>query len=252
MEPREAHASVLPVSAKLVTPRPWTVLPHGPIESLESNLWTVRGDLPGKMPLQRVMTIARLARGGLVVHSPIALDTAALAVLERLGDVAFIVVPNAQHRLDASSYAMRFPAARVLAPRGARARIAERVPVHGGVGDLVDRDVSLEHVAGTHEGEALMTVRSGGRTSLVFTDTLFNMPHLPGVSGWILKHVTQSSGGPRVSRLAKLLLIKDVAAFAAQLDALADPSLARVIVSHHEVIADDPAGTLRRIAASLR
>jgi hypothetical protein len=227
------------------------VLPHEPLEELESNLWRVSGSLPGRIPLRRVMTVARLARGGLVVHSPIALDAAAMATLDGLGEVRFVVVPNAQHRLDASSYAMRYPDARVLAPRGARAKVERLVVVHGGLADLGDRDVELDHVAGTHEAEALMTVRSGDWRSLVFTDTVFNMPHQPGVSGWVLKHVTQSSGGPRVSRLAKLFMIKDAAAFSAQLDALAAQPIARVIVSHHDMIIDDPAGTLKRIAASL-
>jgi hypothetical protein len=240
------------VTAKPAAPRPWTVLPHGPLESLEPNLWRVSGTLPGSIPLRRVMTVARLAAGGLVVHSPIALDPAAMATLDGLGDVAFIVVPNAQHRLDASSYAVRYPAARVLAPQGGRAKIEKLVAVHGSVGDLSDRDVVLEHVAGTRDGEALMTVRSGDRTSLVFTDTVFNMPHRPGVSGWVLKHVTQSSGGPKVSRLAKLLMISDAAAFAAQLDSIAAQPIARVIVSHEDIIVDDPAGALQRIAASLR
>jgi len=232
--------------------RPWTVLPHGPIEALEPNLWWVSGSLPGKIPLKRVMTVARLARGGLVVHSPIALDAAAMATLDGLGELAFIVVPNGHHRLDASSYAVRYPRARVLAPRGSRKKIEELVTVHDGLDALSDRDVALDHVAGTGEAEAVMTVRSGDRTSLVFTDTVFNMPHQPGVSGWVLKHVTQSSGGPRVSRLARMFLIKDAAAFAAQLEALAAQPLARVIVAHHDVIVDDPAGTLKRIAASLR
>ncbi len=228
------------------------MLEHGPIEELESNLWRVSGSLPGRIPLRRVMTVARLARGGLVVHSPIALDAAGMATLERFGEVGFIVVPNAYHRLDASSYAMRYPNARVLAPRGARAKIEQVVVVHGGLDDLGDRDVTLEHVAGTNEGEALMTVRSADRRSLVFTDTVFNMPHQHGVSGWVLKHVTQSSGGPKVSRLAKLFIVKDAAAFAAYLDALAAQPIARVIVSHHDMIVDDPAGTLKQIAASLR
>jgi len=233
-------------------PRAWTVLPHRPIESLESNLWRVSGSLPGKIPLRRVMTIARLARGGLVVHSPIALDAASMTALDSFGEVAFIVVPNAQHRLDASSYAVRYPRARVLAPHGARAKIEKLVPVHGELGELGDLDVTLDHVAGTNDREALMIVRSGDRTSLVFTDTVFNMPHQGGVFGWVLKHVTQSSGGPKVSRIGRLFMIDDPAAFAAQLEILATQPLVRVIVSHHDVIVDDPAGALRRIATSLR
>jgi hypothetical protein len=45
--------------------------------------------------------------------------------------------------------------------------------------------------------------------------------------------------------------VKDRARFRAQLEALAAiPGLRRVIVSHR-VIDEDPAGTLRRVAASL-
>jgi hypothetical protein len=47
-------------------------------------------------------------------------------------------------------------------------------------------------------------------------------------------------------------MISDAAAFAAQLDALAAQPIARVIVSHEDLIVDDPAGALQRIAASLR
>lgn len=228
------------------------MLRHGPLEALEANLWRVEGDLPGSIPLKRVMTVARLAAGGLVVHSPIAMDAAAMQQLDALGDVAFIVVPAPQHRLDASSYAVRYPRAQVLAPRGARKKIAEQVEVHGGLEALSDTDVRLDHTAGTREAEALMTVRSGDRTSLVFTDSIFNMPHQPGVSGWVLKHVTQSSGGPKVSRLARMFLIKEPSAFAAQLERLAQQPIARIIVSHHDVITEDPAGVLTRIAASVR
>lgn len=234
------------------SPRPWTVLAHEPIETLEPNLWRVIGALPGSIPLRRVMTIARLATGGLVVHSAIALDAAAMATLDGLGPVEVIVVPNRQHRLDASAYAARYPKARVLAPAGARKKIEQLVAVHGGPEALGDRDVALDHAAGTRDAELLMTVRSGDRTSLVFTDTLFNLPHRPGLSGWILRHVTQSSGGPKVSRLARMFMIKDPAAFAAQLDALAAQPLARVIVAHEDVITDDPSATLKRVAQTLR
>src|SRR6266542_7018228 len=47
----------------------WTVLAHDPIEKLAENLWRVRGSLP-RMTLKRVMTVARLDDGRLVVHSP--------------------------------------------------------------------------------------------------------------------------------------------------------------------------------------
>jgi hypothetical protein len=234
-----------------MTSRPWTVQPHGELEPLEANLWRVEGSVP-RLALRRVMAIARLADGGLVIHSAVALDDAGMARLDALGPVKFIVVPNGYHRLDCGAYAARYPQARVLAPRGAWKRVAQAAPHVGDLSELSDPDVKLTTVAGTRDGEALMTVTSGDKISLVFTDTVFNMPHQHGVPGFLLKHITRSSGGPRVSRLARLFVIKDKPAFAAQLEALAAQHPVRVLVAHHETITDDPASTLRAVAASVR
>ena len=229
----------------------WTVLSHGPIERLEDNLWRVEGSLPS-MPLKRVMTIARLASGELLVHNAIALEARAMAEVDAWGRVAFIVVPNGWHRLDLLSFRKRYPVARVLAPPGSRQKVAAVEP---SVADLTalpaDPNVALGVVDGTNGMEAVMTVKANGGVSLVFADAVFNMPHLPGFHGFVLRYVTGSSGGPRVSHVARLFLIKDKAAFAAHLERLATPDLRRVIVAHHETIVEDPAGALHQIAASM-
>ena len=90
------------------------------------------------------------------------------------------------------------------------------------------------------------------RFSVVLNDAVFNMKHQPGLSGLVLRYVTASSGGPRVSRLAKLALVKDREALRAHLLRLAEtPGLRRLIVSHHELVSDDAAGALRQAAATL-
>jgi hypothetical protein len=230
----------------------WTVLPHGPIEPLEDNLWRVEGSLPN-MPLKRVMTVARLASGDLVVHNPVALDASEMAQLDALGRVMFLVIPNGWHRLDLHSFHARYPLACVLAPRGSRKKVATVEPNLDDLSALpADPNVSLGTVDGTNDLEAVMTIKSNGGVSLVFADAVFNMPHLSGVHGFVLRHITGSSGGPRVSRVARWFVIKNKRAFAAHLERLATPDLRRVIVAHHQIIAHDPAGTLRRIAASVR
>src|SRR6266542_935000 len=113
----------------------WTVLAHDPIEKLAENLWRVRGSLP-RMTLKRVMTVARLDDGRLVVHSPIALDETALATLEAWGTPAFLVVPGRFHRMDVPAWKRRYPAARVLVPRGSRRFVAEVVGVDGSYEDF--------------------------------------------------------------------------------------------------------------------
>jgi hypothetical protein len=232
--------------------RSWTVLPHGPIARVDDGLWRVEGALPG-MPLKRVMTIARLASGDLVVHNPIALGASEMSELDSFGRVAYLVVPNGWHRLDLHPFVERYGAAAVLAPPGSLAKVAEVEPSVRDVATFpADPNVSLSVFDGTGGLEAVMTVKRADGVTVVLADALFNMPHLHGVHGFILRHVTGSSGGPRVSRVARLFMVKDKKAYAAQLERLATPDLRRIIVAHHEMLTDDPAGALRRVAASVR
>lgn len=229
----------------------WTVLSHGPVEEIADGVWRVEGALP-KMAMRRVMTIARMASGGLVVHGPIALDEAAMRKVDALGDVAFIVVPNGYHRLDAPAYAARYPKARVLCPRGARERVAEVVAAAGDYGDLpADARVRLEHLDGVGDAEGAMIVTSDDGATVVLNDVVFNMPHLDGFAGLVLRAIG-SSGGPRITRVARMLVVKDKAALRAHLERLAaTPRLQRVVVSHHQMIDVAPAETLARVAATL-
>lgn len=230
----------------------WPVLAHLPIERLSPRVWRVEGSL-ARGPLRRVMTIAKMADGRLVVHNAVALEESAMKELDNFGHVAFVVVPNAFHRLDAPRFARRYPDASVLCPPGARRKVADVVRVDGTYSDFPsDPHVTFEVLDGTRGAEGVMVVKDEDGVTLVFNDAIFNMPHQRGFTGFVLKTLAQSSGGPRVSRLGKLFLVADRPAFAAHLTRLADmPELRRVIVSHHETIASDAPRVLRDVAAAL-
>ncbi|HPH64690.1 MAG TPA: hypothetical protein PLF40_03065 [Kofleriaceae bacterium] len=232
--------------------RPWTVLTPSPFEKLSSAVWRVEDNVPN-MPLRRVMTIARRTDGGLVIHNAICLPDAMMVELAAWGPVQSIVVPNGMHRLDAHAWQARFPNAKVLCPSGARKKVEECVVVDGCYEDFpADSVVSLHMLDGVGAAEGYMQIVEPEGTTLVFNDAVFNMPHLGGVQGFVLKHLTQSSGGPKTSRLARFLLFKDKTAFAAQLRRLAAlPNLKRVIVSHHQTIEGDCKSVLEQVAASL-
>jgi hypothetical protein len=232
-------------------------LPHGPLTPT-GGLWRVEGDLVS-LPLKRVMVIARRTDGLLVVHNAMALEESAMKALEALGPVGFVVVPSGVHRLDAPLFKERYPNATFVCPAGARKKVEEVVPVDLTYDDFPHDDaVELRSLEGVKRAEGVMIVRAKGDepgasgASLVFNDALFNMPHLPGLKGFVLKHVLQSSGELHVSRLFRLAVLKDKAAFARDLASLAEtPDLRRILVAHHEVLEHDPAGALARVAASL-
>jgi hypothetical protein len=231
----------------------WTVRAHGPIEKLSENLWLVSGGVPG-MSLKRVMTVARLGDGRLVVHSAIALDQAGMAALEAWGTPAFLLVPGRMHRLDAPAYKRRYPGLKVLAPRGSRRFVEELLPVDGSYEDFVaDETVRLTTLPGIQDLEGAMLVRSADGITIVVNDAVFNMDRRTDPLGWFFTTVMGSAPGPRISRLFKLLAVRDKQAFRGELERLAaTPSLVRLIVAHDKVASGaEAAAALRRAATYL-
>jgi len=230
----------------------WRVLPHRPLAQLSERIWRLEGDLEG-MPMKRVMTIARRADGELVVHNAIAADDPTMAAIAKLGEVRAILVPNGFHRLDAKVFHERFPAAQVICPAGARAKVDQVVPVTATY-DAVAADgvVELQALDGTKAREGAMIVRDGDGTTVVLNDIVFNMPHIPGVQGFVLKNVMGSSGGIKITRIARLFLVAYTASLRAHLGLPAAlPDLRRVIVSDHEIIDREPGRALAEVAATL-
>ncbi len=230
-------------------------MPHGSLTQLEENLWTVTGDFDIPFnPLKRVMTIVRRDDGKLVLHGLMALGEKAQAEVEALGEVAFLVAPSGFHRVDAGRYRERYPNARLFAPAGGRARVEKIAKVDATYdGYEADATTSLVDIDGLGQREGALVVKSKRGTTYVMNDGLFNMPeHQTGLSGFVLKHVTQSTGGPKVSRTARIGLITDRARYRSSLEKIADTDgLVRVIVAHHVPIEDNVGDALRKAASTL-
>jgi glyoxylase-like metal-dependent hydrolase (beta-lactamase superfamily II) len=210
----------------------WKVLKHEPIEKLTENLWRVEGTLPS-ISLRRVMAVVRLSDGRLVVHSPISLDEAGMKELDAWGKVAFIVVPNGFHRLDAPAWKKRYPEARVLAPRGSRKKIEEKLTVDGDATELSDPSLRVFALSGIKDSEVALVVESKDGASVIVNDAVFNMDMPSKLFDRLIVSAMGSAPGPRVSRLFKMLGVKDKAAFKADLEKLAaTPRLQRLIVAH--------------------
>lgn len=233
--------------------RDWKVLAHDPVRKLADNLWWVQGSLKG-MSLKRVMAIARLPAGELVIHNGIALDDASMQEIEAWGTPRYLIVPNGGHRLDAPAYKQRYPGLTVLTPKGSVPRVAEVVDVDGTYDDFPKNDtVWFQTLAGVAEAEGAMFVRSPDGVSVVLNDAVFNMDRKRDPLGFVFTTLLGSAPGPRVSRLVKLLFVKDKAALRADLEKLAQtPQLERLIVAHEKVAhGRDAAAALRRAARYL-
>jgi hypothetical protein len=229
----------------------WKVLPHGPIETVSERLRVVAGALPG-MPLERVMSAIKLDDGSLVVHSAIALDPSTQKELEAWGMPRILIVPCAWHRLDAPAYKTRYPELQIYCPEGAGRRVAKVVPVHGFYDALpATPPLAVRYLDGVKKREGYLELRDDAGVTLIFNDAVFNQPHLPGFFGFVYKTIG-SSGGPRVTPLVRVAMVKDERALRAQLEQLAaTPGLRRVIMAHGARVEDDPAGFLRQVAATL-
>ncbi len=125
----------------------WSVLPHGPIEVLAPNMWRVTGRLSALNT--RVMTLARLGDGRILMHNAIALDQPSMARIDAWGEVVAILVPNRFHRQDARIMRDRCPNAKVYAPSGALPGASRATPCDGTYADIpADATVSVRDLEG--------------------------------------------------------------------------------------------------------
>lgn len=230
----------------------WIVLPHGPLTEVAEGILTVTGQI--HMPLvefERRMTLVRLADGGLVIYSAIALGEAEMARIEAFGTPRYLIVPGAAHRLDAKIYKQRYPALKVIAPEGAAKQVAQAVAMDAKSADFADPSVRFEIVAGTDSREAALLVRRADGTTLILNDLIANLRRKGGFEGWLLHIMGFAGDKPEIPATTKMLLLKHKADLKAQLlEWAAIPDLKRILVSHGEPV-ENPAATLCYLAETL-
>jgi hypothetical protein len=226
----------------------WKVLPHQRIEKLTENLWRVSGTM-GDGKSQRQMVLARMADGRMIVHNAIALDEPEMKELEAWARPAVLFVPNGFHRQDAAIWKQRYPEIMVVAPAGARKRVAQVVAVDAVTEEAPgDDSVRLVPVRGV-PGEGVLSVRSGSETSLIFCDAVLNIAPRGGLVGFFLSPTGQVS----VPRVMRWIGVKNRRAFAEHVDELAATAgLRRVLFGHGDPILADAPGALRRVVSQLR
>ena len=229
----------------------WKVLPHDPIEKLTENVWRVEGALP-QLSMRRVMTVARMADGRLVIHSAIALDEASMQAIEAWGTPGFLLIPHSRHRMDAPRYKARYPDIRVLATRGVVEKAREVVTVDGTYEDFPGDDtVRLEMLRGVKDSEGAMIVRSADGVTVVLNEVVFDLRPRRDLLSRVMMRMLRLGPGPRVTPVVRIELVRGPRELRADLERLAaTPGLQRLIVSHEKLSTGPAAAAALRNAAS--
>jgi hypothetical protein len=233
----------------------WEVLPHGPLVEVDDGILTVAGEIV--MPLGRFprrMTVVALMGGRSAIYSAIALDEPEMARIEEMGRPAILIVPGDAHRMDAGIWKRRYPELRVVAPPGARERVAEVVPVDATTSDILDdRAVDWTIVPGTGGHEGALTIRRPAGVTIVCNDVIGNVAHPDGIGARIMGRLMGFGvSEPQVPHIVKHRVVDDPRALAGQFRAWArEPRLARLIVSHGDVIETEAREVLLKLAETL-
>lgn len=232
----------------------WKIEPHGTLEQVAAGIWSVEGTIVmplGKFP--RRMTIVQLSSAGLAVWSPISLNESEMAKLDALGTIEFLIVPNAGHRLDLKAWKLRYPDARVVAPPGAVEDVSEAAPVDETVNVFQDTTVALERVKGTKADEFAMIITRDDGATLIINDILSSVSHPHGIGANIMARLFSFGvDHPQTSRLVRHMYVEDAREVAQQFRSWAAiPDLQRIIVSHVDIIDEDPASVLQLAADDL-
>jgi hypothetical protein len=204
----------------------------------------------GEFP--RRMTVVRLRDGRLIIFSAIALDESEMKALEDYGRPSFLIVPNERHRKDAKIWKDRYPELQVIAPEGARAQAEAVVPVDATSATFGDPGVEFVTVPGTNRREAALVVQGPAGTTLVVNELIWNVEDHPGVGGWLFRLAGFTGDKPKIPTFVAMKSIDDKPALKGQLEVWSRlKNLRRILVSHGDIIDDDPAGVLRTLAAAL-
>ncbi|MFM2419845.1 MAG: hypothetical protein RL385_4568 [Pseudomonadota bacterium] len=188
-----------------------------------------------RMPTR--MTALPLAHGKLALVSPIPIDGAMTQGLSDLGEVAYLIAPNLLHHLYLAAASKRFPAARVLAPRGlAKKRPELRIDAFLEDGLPADLCAALEtfEVAGAPGLGEHVFLHHASRT-LVVTDLLFNVREPSGIAANLALFFVGCHGKLAQSRALRLM-VKDRAAFARSIERIAARDFNTLVMAHGDVV----------------
>jgi len=237
-----------------------TYPPTDTLKPIADNLWIVDGGplRPGGVELPIRMTVARLADGGLWIHSPTECTDALVDAITSLGRLAHLVAPNIAHWTFLAEWQRRFPEAVTWAAPGLREREQVRAS-----GVRLDRDLGEQAPAAWLDAFDQGIITGG----MGFAEAFFF--HRPSRTLILVDLIQNLQAGklPAFSRLFALLSGAEAATTPRYIRAVlrarrgnVTPQFARmlamqpetVIFAHGDCFVDDASAKLQRALAWLR
>jgi hypothetical protein len=209
------------------------------LERLDEALWVAAAPQSFLgMHLGTRMTIVRRPDGGVIVHSPIALDDAVRGEVDAIGPVRAVIAPNVYHHLYAGDWAAAYPEARLVAPKGLEkkrpdlklAAFLEDEPDESWAGTL-----SQVRVQGTLLKETVFF--HAPSRALISSDLLENFESSPHWPTRMYLKVSGIHGKPGVGRMLRVMY-RDHDKVRASIERVLAWDFDRIVLAHGELVAE--------------
>ncbi len=223
----------------------------GQLREVAENLWEVSQPLPvAGINFGHRMTVARLASGELVVHSPVAWNAELEAELRVLGDPRYFVAPSRFHDLFWASWSEKMRGSRFYGVPGMRRRFSFMETLAEGGKDPWGSELERVSLAGMPWANENVFLHSPSRT-LIVADMLFNLGEPGPALSRIMMRVFGISAHAGTSRFYRFA-IRDRPAFWESLRQVMDLEFDRIIVGHGENVSRHGREVLREAYRWLR
>lgn len=194
------------------------------------------------------MTVIGLASGDLFLHSPVHLSDSLRGELDALGKVKYVIAPNRFHHLHIGEYAKAYPEAELYAAPGLPEKRRDirftGVLAHGAE---YGWQGEVEHLSfgGIPILNEVVFFHAKSRT-LIFADLIFHFSHDLSTAQSIFARVDDVYKEPKVSRLTRLLFLKNKTEARRSADRVLSWDFDRVLLAHKDVVEKDGYEAVRR------
>lgn len=196
------------------------------------------------------MTVVRLSGGGLLVHSPVALDAALRARVDSLGEVRAVVAPSLFHHLHVGGWMSAYPGAFFGACPGLewkRPDLAFSAVLADEPHPLWTADLEQVYLSARRENEVVFFHRAS--RTLVCCDALLNLSrHASPRTRLVARLMGNHSPG---AGWPERLMIRDRALARRQVDRILAWDFERIVLAHGALVERDGRETVRRAYAWL-